>query len=53
MTMTTKLEAKGMDLETAIKISVVKGLDKDTINTFNPSGNTKYHNALRKIQLAA
>jgi len=48
-----KLEAKGMNLETAIKISIVKGLDKDTINTFNPSGNTKYHNALRKIQLAA
>ena len=53
MIMITKLETKGMDLETAIKISVVKGLDKDTINTFNPSGNTKYHNALRKIQLAA
>ena len=53
MTMVTKLEAKGMDLEMAIKISVVKGLDKDTINTFNPSGNTKYHNALRKIQMAA
>lgn len=53
MIMVTKLEAKGMDLETAMKISVVKGLDKDTINTFNPSGNTKYHNALRKIQLAA
>lgn len=53
MIMITKLEAKGMDLETAIKISVVKGLDKDTINTFNPSGNTKYHNALRKIQMAA
>ncbi len=51
--MVTKLEAKGMDLETIMKISIVKGLDKDTINTFNPSGNTKYHNALRKIQLAA
>ena len=53
MIMITKLEAKGMDLETAIKISIVKGLDKDTINTFNPSGNTKYHNALRKIQQTA
>lgn len=51
--MITKLEAKGMDLEMAMKISVVKGLDRDTINTFNPSGNTKYHNALRKIQQAA
>lgn len=53
MIMVTKLEAKGMDLETALKISVVKGLDRDTINTFNPSGNTKYHVALRKIQQAA
>lgn len=53
MTMITKLERKGMNLEMAMKISIVKGLDKDTINTFNPSGNTKYHNALRKIQLAA
>ena len=53
MTMITKLEAKGMNLETAMKISIIKGLDKDTINTFNSNGNTKYHNALRKIQLAA
>ena len=53
MTMVTKLEAKGMNLEMAMKISIVKGLDKDTINTFNPNGNTKYHNALRKIQMAA
>ena len=53
MTMITKLEAKGMSLEMAMKISIVKGLDKDTINTFNPNGSTKYHNALRKIQLAA
>lgn len=53
MTMVTKLESKGMDLEMAMKISVVKGLDKDTINTFELSGNTKYHNALKKIQQAA
>lgn len=53
MTMITKLEANGMNLEMAMKISIVKGLDKDTINTFNPNGSTKYHNALRKIQLAA
>lgn len=53
LTMITKLERKGMDLETAIKIAVVKGLDKDTINTFNPMGNTKYHKALKKIQVAA
>lgn len=53
MTMLTKLEKSGMNLELAIKISVVKGLDKDTINTFNPSGNTKYHQALKKVQMAA
>ena len=53
MTMITKLEAKGMNLEMAMKVSIVKGLDKDTINTFNPNGSTKYHNALRKIQMAA
>lgn len=53
MTMITKLEQKGMNLEMAIKISVVKGLDKDTINTLNPTGYTKYHKALRQIQMAA
>lgn len=53
MTMITKLEAKGMNLEMAMKISIVKGLDKDTINTFNLSGSTKYHDTLKKIQLAA
>ena len=53
MTMITKLEKSGMELETAIKISIVKGLDKDTINTLNPDGSSKYHQALRKIQMAA
>lgn len=53
MTMITKLENSGMELETAIKISVVKGLDKDTINTLNTDGSSKYHQALRKIQMAA
>lgn len=53
MTMVTKLEKSGMDLQMAIKISVVKGLDKDTLNTFNPIGNTKYHQALKKVQMAA
>lgn len=53
MTMVTKLEKSGMDLQMAIKISVVKGLDKDTLNTFNPMGNTKYHQALKKVQMAA
>ncbi len=53
MTMVTKLEKAGMDLQMAIQISIVKGLDKDTINTLNPMGYTKYHDALRKIQKAA
>lgn len=53
MTMVTKLENAGMDLVTAITIAVVKGLDKDTINTLNPVGASKYHNALKQIQKAA
>lgn len=53
MTMVTKLEKAGMSLQMAIQISIVKGLDKDTVNTLNPMGNTKYHEALRKIQMAA
>ena len=53
MTMVTKLESAGMDLVMAMTISIVKGLDKDTINTFNPVGGSKYHNALRKIKMAA
>lgn len=53
LTMVTKLENAGMDLVTAITIAVVKGLDKDTINTFKPIGSSKYHEALKKIQMAA
>lgn len=53
MTMVTKLESAGMDLEKIIKIAIMKGLDKDTINTFYITGNTKYHDALRKVQQAA
>lgn len=53
LTMITKLENAGMDLVTAMTISIVKGLDKDTVNTLIPAGDTKYHKALRKIQKAA
>ncbi len=53
MTMITKLEKAGMDTVMAITIAVVKGLDKDTVNTLTPVGSTKYHDALRKIQMAA
>lgn len=34
--MVTKLEKSGMDINMIIKIAVVKGLDKDTINTLQP-----------------
>lgn len=53
MTMVTKLEKSGMDMATIIMIAVVKGLDKDTVNTFNPMGSSKYHKALKKVQAAA
>ena len=51
--MVTKLEKSGMDINMIIKIAVVKGLDKDTINTLQPVGNTKYHQAFREVQRAA
>lgn len=53
ITMVTKLEKAGMDVQAIIKIAVMKGLDKDTINTFKPEGHTKYHEALREVQRAA
>lgn len=53
MSMIVKLEKAGMNLEEAIKITIVKGMDKDTVNTLHPIGSTKYHNALRKLQAAA
>lgn len=53
ITMVTKLEVAGMDDEEIIRIAVMKGLDKDTINTFSISGTTKYHGALKKVQMAA
>lgn len=53
ITMVTKLEKVGMDEMEIIKIAVVKGLDKDTINTLKPEGTTKYHEALRNVQRVA
>lgn len=50
--MVTKLEKAGMDMEEIIKIAVVKGLDKDTINTLYVSGSTKYHKALSEVRAA-
>lgn len=53
ITMVTKLEKAGMNPEMIIRIAVVKGLDKDTINTLNVFGSSKYHEALRKVKMAA
>ena len=53
ISMVTKLEKSGMDINMILKIAVVKGLDRDTINTLQPVGNTKYHQALREVQRAA
>lgn len=50
ITMMAKLENSGMNLKEAIKISVMKGLDKDTINTFRILGTNKYCKALREMQ---
>lgn len=51
--MVTKLENAGMDIKMIIKIAVLKGLDKDTVNTFNFEGLTKYHKALKEVKMAA
>jgi len=53
ITMVTKLEKAGMDLATIIKISVVKGLDKDTVKTLSVSDYSKYGNALHELKKAA
>lgn len=52
ISMVRKLEGK-MDLEHVILIAVVKGMDKDTINTLKIYGSDKYTMALKKIQAAA
>lgn len=52
MTMVTKLESSGMKLDKILKISVFKGLDNDTIKTFNTYGISKYDNALRDLKIA-
>lgn len=52
ITMVRKLEGT-IDLQDILLIAVMKGFDKDTIRTFHPAGNSRYHEALRKIQGAA
>lgn len=48
--MIVKLEKSKVELSTAVKISIVKGLDAGTLKTLYPAGQTKYHDALRKVQ---
>lgn len=51
MIMVTKFEKAGMSLEDIMRIAIMKGLDKDTINTFRLYGTSKYYEALGKIQM--
>lgn len=50
ITMVTKLEKMGMALSNIFKISVFKGLDKDTLRTFEKNGDSAYYRCLNKIQ---
>lgn len=49
ISMVTKLEGT-LTLTDIINIVILKGFDKDTINTFRTSGYTKYHTALQSVQ---
>lgn len=49
--MVTRLEKVGMSLEDIMRVAIMKGLDKDTINTFRLFGTSKYYEALKKIQM--
>lgn len=53
ISMVVKLETAGMNVEEIIKIAVVKGMDKDTINTFTTNPGNKYSEALYKVKQAA
>lgn len=53
ITMVTKLESTGMNLDEIIRIAVVKGMDKDTISTFKTNPGNKYSEALYKVKNAA
>lgn len=49
--MVTRLEEMDMSIEDIMRIVIMKGLDKDTINTFKLYGTSKYYKALEKIQM--
>jgi DNA replication protein DnaC len=51
ITMVTKMEGK-MDLKVILSGAVVKGLDKDTINTFDTTSQNKYSKALWSLKMA-
>ena len=53
ISMVVKLEKAGMAVEEIIKIAVVKGMDKDTINTFDTNTGNKYSEALYRVKQAA
>lgn len=53
ISMVVKLETAGMNVDEIIKIAVVKGMDKDTINTFTTNTGNKYSEALYKVKKAA
>jgi hypothetical protein len=50
ITMATKLEKAGMSLDTIMRIAILKGLDKDTINSIRLYGTGKYYEALNRIR---
>lgn len=52
ITMMTKLEKAGMDIKEALTISVLKGMDKDTINSIKPVGlfGNKYMDKFHELQ---
>lgn len=56
ITMTKKLENAGMSLVEVLKIAVVKGLDKDTVNSLQVktvNTNNRFTNAYNKVKAAA
>lgn len=52
--MVTRLEKAGMSLEDILRIAVFKGMEKDTINTFNNTAwNNKYFRTMEELQRVA
>lgn len=48
--MVTKLEKTGISLKDILIISVLKGMDRDTINTLKVYGDNRYYKALEQLQ---